>query len=1149
MKVLVSDSFNCAVLDSACSSTVCGEDWINCYLETLDEEQKQNVKNFKSKTWFKFGDGIKLQSLKKMRIPCEIAGTRCHIETDVVASDIPLLMGKPSMKRAKMTLDMVNDSATIFDRKVKLDSTPSGHYYIPLTFTKSSQYIADVLLTMGDSSEDKKKSMLKLHRQYSHPSARRLKLLLKDANFDDKECFKFIEEISDDCNLCKKYRRTPSRPVTCIPLARDFNEVVAMDLKIWDLKKNIYILHLIDMATRFCVSTIIHKKEKQVIIDQIIEKWIGTGLGCPGKFLSDCGGEFANKDFLDMCENLNICVMNTAAESPFSNGLCERNHAVIDDMVHKILADQPGCSLKIALSWAVHAKNTLHMVEGFSPYQLVFGRNPKLPSVLNDDPPALEGTTTCEVFAKHLNTLVSARKAFLQAESSNRIRRALKHNIRQVENIFENGDNVYYKRESSNEWKGPGRVIGQDGKVVIIKHGLYTIRAHSSRVIKTTYEFSNNNNNSTSGTNKISNDIVIQNEESSTRKQWEYDEDNIEDVTQEKSSSLTHDSHIKERRPSSVSEECSNPRDRSISNTVHLPNKGEIIDYIPFNDDNWRKATILDRAGKATGGNKYWLNIQHSGDEKPFSIDWQNGVKEWKSHDMSEHVSDDLENDVFIVDSRHCEKKVKEAKEFELDQWKKFSVYGRVQDNGQPRISVRWVCNEKFSEDGSSRVKARLVARGFEENVENDFRADSPTASKDVLRIFLSMLATNSWQCNSIDVKAAFLQGSNIDRDVYLKPPKEADDSVGMLWKLKKCVYGLKDASRVWYFTVRSELLKLGCIQLLVDPTMFFWYRNNKMCGLFLMHVDDFIWGGTSEFETFVINRIRSKFEIGKQCSTIFKYIGLEIHQDNTGITLDQKSYIETVNPIILPRNKLSKKNDNLNKDESDQLRCLVGQLNWLCTQTRPDICHEVLELSSALKHPVINDILMANKCLRKVKMEECSIRFPFLGDINNLKLISFSDASHANLSDGYSSGGGYIIFLVNDQGKSCPLSWCSKKIRRVVHSTLAAETLALVQAVDVSYYLSYILSEIMLGKKIDINCYIDNKSLWENVHSTKCVSEKRLRIDLACLKQMLERNELSSIKWVTSSNQLSDCFTKRGVCTRKLLETLEQGCLNLNLI
>ncbi|CAL4122102.1 unnamed protein product [Meganyctiphanes norvegica] len=433
--------------------------------------------------------------------------------------------------------------------------------------------------------------------------------------------------------------------------------------------------HLIDMATRFSVSTVIYKKEKQVLIDKIIEKWIGTGLGCPGNFLYDCGGEFANQDFLDMCENLNIHVMNSAAESPFSNGLCERNHAVIDDMVLKMLADQPGCSLEIALSWAVHAKNTFQMVEGFSPYQLVFGRNPKLPSVLHDDPPALEGTTTSEIFAKHLNTLVAGRKAFIQAESSSRIRRALKHNIRQVENVFENGDNVYYKRENSNEWKGPGRVIGQDGIVVIIKHGLFTIRAHSSRVIKTSYEFSNDRS-----IPKDLKDSATQNEDSCSRDQCEEDFD-IEEITQEENSTFPYENSIPIV---------------PVSNTVLLPKKGEVVKYIPVNEENCKEAILLGRAGKATGMNRYWLNIQHKENEEPFSIDWQNGVKEWKNHNVPEQGSSDVENDVFITENRHCEKKVREAKLFEFKQWEKFNVFKKVSDIGQPRISVRWIVMRSF---------------------------------------------------------------------------------------------------------------------------------------------------------------------------------------------------------------------------------------------------------------------------------------------------------------------------------------------------------------------------------------------------------------------------------------------------------------------
>ena len=85
-----------------------------------------------------------------------------------------------------------------------------------------------------------------------------------------------------------------------------------------------------------------------------------------------------------------------AAESPWSNGVCERHNAVIGDMVTKIVAETK-CSLDIALAWTVNAKNSLRNAYRYSPNQLVFGRNPNLPSVINDKPPALEGTTSSEI--------------------------------------------------------------------------------------------------------------------------------------------------------------------------------------------------------------------------------------------------------------------------------------------------------------------------------------------------------------------------------------------------------------------------------------------------------------------------------------------------------------------------------------------------------------------------------------------------------------------------------------------------------------------------------------------------------------------------------------------------------------------------------
>lgn len=106
---------------------------------------------------------------------------------------------------------------------------------------------------------------------------------------------------------------------------------------------------------------------------------------------------------------------------------------------------------------------------------------------------------------------------------------------------------------------------------------------------------------------------------------------------------------------------------------------------------------------------------------------------------------------------------------------------------------MRWVITKKLKE-GKSNTKARLVARGFEEENLDKIRKDSPTCTKDHLRLMLIIIATHHWLVNSLDVKSAFLQGDAIESDVYLKPP--AEFRFDGLWKLEKTVYGLCDAPR-----------------------------------------------------------------------------------------------------------------------------------------------------------------------------------------------------------------------------------------------------------------------------------------------------------------------------------------------------------------
>ena len=97
-----------------------------------------------------------------------------------------------------------------------------------------------------------------------------------------------------------------------------------------------------------------------------------------------------------MNEKLNVCSATTAAESPWSNGTTERHNAILYESMMTTLNDAH-CDPEIALAWAVSAKNTLQNNAGYNPNQLLSGRNVTLPSVLNDEMPALQSFTKSDI--------------------------------------------------------------------------------------------------------------------------------------------------------------------------------------------------------------------------------------------------------------------------------------------------------------------------------------------------------------------------------------------------------------------------------------------------------------------------------------------------------------------------------------------------------------------------------------------------------------------------------------------------------------------------------------------------------------------------------------------------------------------------------
>ncbi|MCG7877703.1 MAG: transposase [Candidatus Thiodiazotropha endolucinida] len=477
------DASNCAVLDSACSSTVCGDRWINNYIESLDMNDKEKVKQSKGQKVFKFGGGTRLMSKGEYSLPAVIAGKEVIIKTDVVQSDIPLLLSRTAMKKAAIKLDLENDTAVIMGKEVALNLTSSGHYCIPID--KSEEVSVENVCAVNLDAlnrKDRYKTLLKLHRQFAHPPMKRLIALLKDAAVWKDEYEETLAEIGQKCELCKVYAKTPSRPVVGMPMATKFNEKVAMDLKQWNGR---WILHIIDMWSRYTLSVFVDRKKPCNIVEALMTEWIGK-FGVMRALMTDNGGEFNADEVREITSILNVQLCTTSGESPFQNGLCERVHAITDMMLVKLEADYRKKNSQTLLSWANMARNSLQMWNGYSSHQLVFGQNPNLPNIMNDTLPALQGTTSSEVFAQHLNALHAARKAFIETEADERIRRALRNKVRASEQVFENGDRVFYKREGRERWLGPGKVVFQDGKVVFVRHGGVFVRVSPNRLRKLT---------------------------------------------------------------------------------------------------------------------------------------------------------------------------------------------------------------------------------------------------------------------------------------------------------------------------------------------------------------------------------------------------------------------------------------------------------------------------------------------------------------------------------------------------------------------------------------------------------------------------------------------------------------------------------------
>ena len=1033
LEQFVSETLNCAIVDSGCPHTVAGKNWMQCYMDTLPESVI--LEQHESKNQFKFGDvnSPVYPSPTRYNLPVTIGTTSGYIWTDIVDCEIPMLLSKDTLKRNEASLDFVNDVLVMNNEHIKLQNTSNGHYCIPVT-TKSITLVAEVdqpsvnpscrtdtvLINHKDlisaNTNQKRTIAQKLHQQFGHPvDYEKLKALCSDAGIHDRELSKAIEEVTESCTTCNRFRKAKLKPVVSLPMANDFNEVLAMDLKFITVAKQHIILHMIDIFTRYSAGALVKSKDKEVIVNAILKNWIAI-FGKPATIFSDNGGEFNNALLRDVAELLDCRVTTTAAYSPWSNGIVERHNAVIENMILKIM-DDTGCNIENALLWSLCAKNTLHNNRGYSPNQLVFGRNPNLPSVLSCTPPALRTVTPSKLIAEHLSVLNNARKAFVESEASSKIKRALNHKTRTANSKeYINGDRVFYKRPSRKEWFGPGKIIGIDGAVVLVRHGGSVVSVNPCDLLKAN-EYTHNEQPSSSaespqsvGSTPQSNDkilctidlmdykhssnwdlIDLQSSNTSvtaqnmslpvqtptnisnapldshyfgefdpiTRSEVHFQNDSLQVLSSLNSiPSESPGMPISQKTPATG---CSSSTS-SQKQKLNVPQIGDKIRLVDPDTKQEGNFLVTLRSGKVKGGNKYWFNVRNmlTGEKKSLDLE----RIEWTV----------IPEEIFY--NQNDSAAVLQAQNDELDKWQQYNVYDEVDDDGQFAISTRWVLTEK-QVNGTQRVKARLVARGFEEENIDEIRCDSPTIKKENLRLVCAVIASHEWTLHSMDVTSAFLQGTPISRTVHLTPPDEANTT--KLWKLKTPVYGLVDASRSWYLKVEKVLKEQGAVKSKYDDALFFWRKDGQLQGIMCCHVDDFLHGGTFSFIDKVIGYLKQQFSLSDECVSTFTYTGINFSQSAKCITMSQQSYIDGLQMIstddIPPSGRFNAK-------QIRQVRGLVGKLQWAAKLTRPDISFSMCDLSSRAKDASIVEVKEANKLLKKLHQQQYTVVIPNIGDV-----------------------------------------------------------------------------------------------------------------------------------------------------------------------
>lgn len=493
-----------------------------------------------------------------------------------------------------------------------------------------------------------------------------------------------------------------------------------------------------------------------------------------------------------------------------------------------------------------------------------------------------------------------------------------------------------------------------------------------------------------------------------------------------------------------------------------------------------------------------------------------------------------------------------EAVKEEFDNLIRNEVWSYVRrQRGMRTLRTKWALKRKLDEDGKvARYRARLVAMGNEQRPGIDYTLTySPVVKARTTRLLFAIAAELGWEVHHVDIVAAYL-AADLPDEAYIEIPEGFDEMHHYLrgkygsiptaqslrnddWvlKLRKCMYGLHQSGRIWNERLDEYLRRRGLRRSVADPCVYYHPTREIIIAIY---VDDIlIFGTRQEIETEKRN-LAKEFQT-RDLGKAHHVQAVRIRYENGSVILDQTAYVKDIlnmfqmtscNPAKTPlpiglKLKKTYEENGVSTNDATDYRTLMGSLQYLVTNTRPDLAFSVSHLSQFNANPSSEHWQAAKHVLRYLKStENYCLRFQRTGK----EIQLFVDADWGSDLTDRKSYSGYVAILAGGA-----ISWSCRKQTVTAQSTLEAEFLALGEATREALWLRNLLNEIYKGEFCGgaIQIMIDNEGA-KSIAENHAMSERTKHLDLKTffVQGVIDEGKIR-LTHVPSCHNVADGMTK----------------------